>query len=221
MCCKQITFPFQMFCYTDNHDGIRKEINIIPFVENNFDIVVYNKLFLFSPEFNSLIPDGERLYFDLDVVIKKNIDDIAIFKKGDLTLIDAEWRFKHEYGFPVFHHPFNSSCMTWSDNTPQKLWEHVKKDPEFFMTKYRWGMDSFLFYEKQNAGVNIEHFPSRKFYSYIFGVDITENSLYDPTEFSYRESKLRHITDHIPVILLNGPTTPEQYTYVFNKHYKS
>lgn len=221
MCSKQISYPFEMFCYTDNYDGIWKNINIVPFVENDFDIVVYNKLFLFSHEFNKLLPDGERVYFDLDIVIKKNIDDIVTFKQGDLTLIDAEWRLKHEYGFPVFHHPFNSSCMTWSNSAPYNLWEHVKKDPEFFMTKYRWGMDSFLFYEKQNAGINIGYFPSRKFYSYLLGVDIAENSLYEPVTLSYRESKLRHITNHIPVVLLNGPTTPEQYSYVFKQHYKS
>ena len=78
-----------------------------------------------------------------------------------------------------------------------------------------------MFYEKHNANINVEYFPPRKFYSFIFGVDIAENSLYDPTTLSYRESKLRYITDHVPIVLLNGPTTPEQYKYVFKKHYKS
>lgn len=221
MCSKQISYPFEIFCYTDNHEGIWKNINILPYVENDFDIVVYNKLFLFSKEINDILPNGGRVYFDLDVVIKKNIDDIVTFKQGDLTLIDAEWRYKYNYGFPVFHHPFNSSCMTWSNNSPQRLWEHVEKDPEFFMTKYRWGMDSFMFYEKQNASVDITYFPSRKFYSYIFGVDVAENSISDPVHSRYFESRLRHIADDIPVVLLNGPTTQQQYIHIFNKHYRS
>ncbi len=221
MCSKQISYPFEIFCYTDNHDGISKNINILPYVENDFDIVVYNKLFLFSKEINDLLPDGDRVYFDLDLVIKKNIDDIVTFKQGDLTLIDAEWRGKRDLGFPVFHHTFNSSCMTWSGNSPQKIWEFVNKDIEFFITKYRWGMDSFLFYEKQNINVDITHFLPRKFYSYLYGVDIAENLLIDPIKLSYYQSKLRHIAENIPVVLFNGPTTPKQYTDIFNKYYKS
>lgn len=221
MCRKQITHPFEMFCYTDNHEGITEKVNIIPYVENDFDIVVYNKLFLFSEQINRQLPPGNRIYFDLDLVIKKNIDDIVLYRRGDLTLIDAEWRVKFDYGFPVFHHPFNSSCMTWSDNSPQKIWEHVEKDPEFFMTKYRWGMDSFMFYEHNNAGVEIQYFPSRKFYSFLYGVDTAENAVYDPIELAYRESKLRNITSSIPVVLFNGPTTPSHYYHFFNHYYKS
>lgn len=221
MCCKQITFPFEMFCYTDNHEGISKNINIIPYVENDFDVVVYNKLFLFSEQVNKKLPPGDRLYLDLDIVIKNNIDDIVSCRQGDLTLIDAEWRRKWDYGFPVFHHPFNSSCMTWTNNSPHMIWEHVEKDPEFFMTKYRWGMDSFMFYEQHNAKIEITHFPPRKFYSFLYGIDIAENAVYDPVELAYRESKLRTVASSIPVVLFNGPTTPQQYAHVFNKHYKS
>ena len=221
MCAKNISRPFTMFCYTDNFDGIDKHINIINYVENDFDIVVYNKLFLFSEDIDNQLPDGDRLFFDLDVVIKSNIDDIVNYHKGDLTLIEAEWRRKWDYGFPVFHHPFNSSCMTWRANEACNIWDFVSKDPEHFMTKYRWGMDSFMFYEKQNIGVDIQYFPPRKFYSFLYGVDISENAVYDPVEFAYRESKLRHIAQQIPVVLFNGPTTPEQYDKIFKDYYPS
>lgn len=221
MCQAQLTCPFTLYCYTDNPEGINNHIKVLEYVENDFDIVVYNKLFLFSEHINNQLPHGNRLYFDLDVVIRFNIDDICEHKHGNLCLIEAEWRRKWDYGFPVFHHPFNSSCMTWIDNQPQKLWDLVQRDPEFFMTKYRWGMDSFMFYEHKAIGVDISYFPHRKFYSFLFGVDISENMVYDPKELSYRESKLRHITAHIPVILFNGPSTPEQYNHFFNKNYKS
>lgn len=221
MCKAQITRPFAFYCYTDNPFGIDKDIHIIEYVENDFDILVYNKLFLFSKHINNLLPEGDRVYFDLDIVIKSRIDDIVSYRSGDLCLIEAEWRLRYDYGFPVFHHPFNSSCMTWSNDSTEKIWEYVAIDPEYYMTKYRWGMDSFMFYEKQNIGVDIQYFPTRKFYSFLYGVDIAENSLYDPVVFAYRESKLRHITKHIPVVLFNGPTTPEQYNFFFNRLYMS
>jgi len=221
MCKKNISRPFSLFCYTDNFDGINKEINIIEYVENEFDIVVYNKLFMFSQTFDDQLPEGDRLYFDLDLVIKSNVDDIVNYNQGDLTLIEAEWRRKWDYGFPVFHHPFNSSCMTWKTKNVRKIWDFIAKDPEYFMTKYRWGMDSFMFYEKHNIGVDIQYFPCRKFYSALYGVDVAENAIHDPTELAYRESKLRHIAQQIPIVLLNGPSTPEQYDIFFKKYYPS
>lgn len=221
MCEKTITRPFTMFCYTDNYEGIDKRVNIVEYVENNFDILVYNKMFLFSKTFNDHLPDGDRLYFDLDLIIKSNIDDIVSYQQGDLTLIEAEWRPRWDYGFPVFHHPFNSSCMTWKTKNVQKIWDYVIRDPEHFMTKYRWGMDSFLFYEKESIGVNIQYFPCRKFYSALFGIDIAENLIYDPIELAYRESKLKHVADKIPIVLLNGPTTPDHYNHLFKKYHAS
>lgn len=210
-----------MFCYTDNPEGITKNVNIIPYIENGFDIVVFNKLFLFSSYVNEQLPQGKRVFFDLDLVIKSNIDDVVYHERGDLCLIEAEWRDYRGHGFPMFYHPFNSSCMTWSDNSPQKMWDHIEKDPEYFMTKYRWGMDSVLFYEKDNIGLDIRYFPPRKFYSFLYGVDIAENSLYDPKLLIYRESKLRHITKHVPIVLFNGPTTPEHYNHFFYGYYRS
>ena len=218
MCSKHITTPFNMFCYTDNPEGINSNINIIEYVENEFDIVVYNKLFLFSDHINSILPRGNRVFFDLDVVIKHNINDIVLCNNNELTLIEAEWRRKWDYGFPVFHHPFNSSCMTWKNDKTQKIWDYVIKDPEFFMTKYRWGMDSFLFYEKDNIGIGIGYFPTRKFYSYLYGVDNAENYLYD-VNGAYRESKFIETAKRIPVVLFNGPIQQHHYDTIFNKHH--
>jgi len=219
MCRKNITRPFEMFCYTDNPEGISHNINIIDYIENGLDIVVYNKMFLFSKQVNDQLPRGDRIFFDLDIVIKHDINDIATFNHNELTLIEAEWRQKWDYGFPVFHHPFNSSCMTWQENKPQKIWEFVSKDPESYMNKYRWGMDSFLFYEKENINVNIGYFPTRKFYSFLYGVDFEENALYDPVQKAYRESKFVETVKKIPVILFNGPTLPEHYIHHFQKYY--
>ena len=213
-----------MFCYTDDAVGIDPQVNIIPFVDNQFEIAVYNKLFLFSNHVNNAIPTGQRVFFDLDLIIKGNIDHIVTFNNGDLTLIDAVWRprFPHPSypeGFPIFHHPFNSSCMTWKNDNVLKIWNHVCTDPEFFQTKYHWGMDAFMYYEKETIGVNIGYFQPRLFYSFMYGVDCAENFLHDPEYEGYRPSKWAHITKKIPVVLFNGPTKPEDYLRMFKNHY--
>jgi hypothetical protein len=208
-----------MFCYTDDKRGIDPSVNTIDFVDNGLDVIVYNKLFLFSDWMDRQLPEGPRVFFDLDLVIKSNIDDIVLDNKGHLTLIEAEWREKHEYGFPIFHHPFNSSCMTWKSPQTRPLWEHVQNDPEMFMNKYHWGMDSFMFYEKERAGVKIDYFQHRKFYSFMYGVDFAENKLHDPVFSGYRPSMFIDVVKKIPIVLFNGPTTYSDYSKVYQQHY--
>lgn len=211
MCSKNITQPFEFFCYTDDPTDINTNVSIIPYVNNGLDVIVYNKLYMFSEEFDKLVPEGARVYFDLDLIIKSNIDDIVNDNKGELTLIRPKWRLEHERGPPIWHHMFNSSCMTWTSPNTRCLWEHLQKDPEMFMTKYYWGMDSFMSYEHINAGTKIHYFQDRKFYSYLWGVDSEEHFAKDPEEGSYRESVFKYITDDVPIILLNGPTEQGQY----------
>jgi len=235
MCKKNISYPFTFYCYTDNPEGIDQQIKILEYVENGLDTIVFNKLYLFSKDINEKIPSGNRLYFDLDLVIKSNIDDIAQHTNGEICLIDAEWRsftrdllnghgvyVKTDLGFPWFLHPFNSSCITWKDNIPEKIWNFLEKDPEFFLTKYRFGMDSFLFYEKESMKVDIKHFPPRKFHSFLMGIDAAENLIYDKIENAYYGSKQKHIAEEIPIILFNGPTEklyPNVYENYFKKYY--
>jgi hypothetical protein len=211
MCRKNITQPFNFICYTDDSTGIVPEVNIIPYVDYGLDLIVYNKLYLFSEKFDRVIPEGPRVYFDLDLIIKSNIDDIVNDNKGELTLIRPVWRSEHRRGPPIWHHMFNSSCMTWTSPNTRCLWEHLQKDPEMFMAKYYWGMDSYMSYEHQSAGTNIHYFPALKFYSYLYGLDINVQLQCDPIEGAWAPSRFKHITDNIPFILLNGPTTVRDY----------
>lgn len=219
MCKKNISLPFDFFCYTDDSSGLDPGINAIQYVDNQLDIIVYNKLFLFSDWMNNILPPGPRVFFDLDLVIKHNIDDILLNEGSELTLIDAEWRQKYDYGFPIFHHPFNSSCMKWNSRDPQRLWEMFISDPEYYLNKYHWGMDSFMFYEKENANVKIEYFPTRKFYSFLYGVDYAENIIHDPITQGYRPSKFINIVKNIPIVLFNGPVDNSEYLKQYHKLY--
>jgi hypothetical protein len=166
---------------------------------------------MFSEEFDRAIPQGPRVYFDLDLIIKSNIDDIVNNNKGELTLIRPDWRLEHQKGPPIWHHMFNSSCMTWTSPNTRCLWEHLQKDPEMFMVKYYWGMDSYMSYEHAPAGTNIHYFPALKFYSYLYGLDIALQYERDPIEGAWAPDRFKHITDNIPIVLLNGPTTSREY----------
>ena len=206
MCIKNVTTPFEFFCYTDDRSGIIPNINIIRYVDNGLDLAVYNKLYLFSEEFDNQIPEGPRVYFDLDLVIINNIDNIVNDNKDELSLIRPSWREEQQYGPPTWHHMFNSSCMTWTSPNTRCLWEHLQRDPEMFMAKYKWGMDSFMFYEHKNAGTNIHYFQPNNFCSYIYGVGL---------------GCFRPIEGTPPIILFNGaPKDKNQCIDAYNTYFK-
>jgi hypothetical protein len=220
MCKRNLTVPFKFFCYTDDSSNLHKDVCVIPFVDHQLDIIVHNKLFLFSHELEQHLTDGPRLYFDLDLIIEKNVDFLLKYACDDLTLIRSSWRKEYRRGFPIFHHMLNSSCMVWKNNNTQKIWNHFIKDPEFFSLKYHWGMDCFLSYESENIGINLITFPERIFMSHQYGdIDLHEQ-LYYFEEYGKRFTEMQpHIRDQISILLLNGPNTDEHYA-LFKKFYE-
>lgn len=219
MCKKNITQPFKFFCYTEDPSNVDSNITIIPFVDHGLEITVHNKLFLFSEYVDSYLTDGDRLYLDLDMVIKDNIDHVVNNNVGELTLIRSSWRKEHRRGFPIWNHMFNSSCMTWRSPHTRPLWEHFIKDVEFYTMKYHWGMDCFLSYEKENAGVNIHFFPERIFYSFLYGIDYEEEKWSHETFGTSFTIIYPRSTDSIPIVLFNGNTKPHHYER-FKQYYE-
>ena len=219
MCKKNITQPFKFFCYTENAEGIDAVVNIIPFVDHGLDVIMHNKLFLFSEHIDSYLTNGDRMYFDLDMIIKGNIDDIVACNKGELTLIRSEWRKERPRTFLRCDHMFNSSCMTWKSPHTRKIWEHFNGDIEWFSLRYHLGMDSFLSYEEKNIGTKIHFFPSRKFYSYLYGIDYAEETWSDETYGMPFTLKFPKSIESIPVVLLNGDTTESDYRR-FKQYYE-
>ena len=216
MCIKNISQPFKFFCYTEDKQGIGEEINIIPFVDYGLEIITHNKLFLFSSYIDYYLCEGPRVFFDLDLLIRKNIDHIVNDNKGELTLIRSTWREEYERGFPIFHHMFNSSCMTWKAPHTRKIWEHFIRDPEHFTCRYHWGMDAFLSYEKENIDANIHFFPEREFVSFLGGgVDFFEQKYYEKRYKRNHISIRPEVIENASVMLLNNDSTQLHY-----KHYQ-
>ena len=72
MCKRNSTVDYKFSCITDNPDGLDPDINVILFPKDNLAIKTrWSKLYMFARE---LPLDGTILYFDLDVVIFRNID---------------------------------------------------------------------------------------------------------------------------------------------------
>lgn len=217
MCQQHITVPFKFHCYTDVVDGIYDDINIIPYVEFYIDHPVFNKLYMFSEQFDAKLDSNPRVFFDLDIAIRKNIDHIVNINAGDLTVIKAQWRAQTtDTIFPVFAHQLNSSCMTWKSPNTRLIWNKFEKNMDYYMSKYMHGMDCFINYEIGN----IKTFPLGNFYSHLYGIDyqLNEKDLKDPSNVSgiYRRSTHADLANTYPVVLLNGPTTDADYAIYFS-----
>lgn len=210
MCKKNITHPFTFFCYTDDARDLHPDIKVIPYVEQHLDVIVFNKLYLFSKEMSAVFGDQQTVFFDLDIVIKYNIDHIVSIPAGsDLHVIKTVWRSirKPHMFHPYYMHNINSSCMIWRPGNTTHIWEHFISDADRFMTVYHWGMDSYMFYEHNIRGT----LPTDQFYSHYYGVDekYMMEVINDQNVVEMR--KLKHITDPIPIVLMNGPTTDRDY----------
>ncbi len=214
MVSKNLTLPFNFYCYSNNNFEYNKNIKIIPITSNDLEIY-WNKLAMFQKDF---VPPGPCLFFDLDVVIQKNIDHIFNYLSSNLTMIKAHWKGdvitygeskKHKERWDMY---VNSSMLLWESNKCTNIWEHFQKDPDYFIVKYK-GIDRFIFHEN----FKINHFPKYTVYSRLAGAEkypeiIRESlgkwkevHLDDPGFYGYQPRLFVYHIEDIPVCIFNGP----------------
>lgn len=147
---KNLTVPYKFHCYEGQDDGLE---------------YWWPKLRLFEKgRF-----EGKCLFFDLDMVIQRNIDHLLDFE--GFHLIKAFWKegtySKYEEGMrqkEAYNMDINSSCMLWYGDENSHIWEYFWENPEYYMMKYV-GIDRFLYHE----GFIQNTFPQGIFYSRMFG----------------------------------------------------
>ena len=114
---RHLTIPHRFICFTDNtvihkqRDFKDKDIEFRQFKRHDFN-GWFNKLQLFSPDSNL---EGNTLYMDLDVVIMKNIDDMATI--GESKNFVGMNDFNPSSGL------FNSSVMRFNNKYHHVIWD--------------------------------------------------------------------------------------------------
>jgi len=121
---RHLTIPFNFICFTDHvnlHDLVKGNITFKKFHRHEME-GWWNKLQLFSDKSEL---KGVNLYFDLDVVILKNIDCFATW--GD----DLTFGIIRDFGQPKML--YNSSIMKWNNaNATKLIWD------KYFADRPRW-----------------------------------------------------------------------------------
>ena len=124
---RNISLPFTFYCYTEDPTDIDPAIIIIPLdLSLNLEAWWW-KLTMFKE--NDLV--GINLFFDLDVVIQNNIDNLfdkAIPNK--LTLIDRS------VFDTIQEYMYNSSIMVWHNNQMTSLYDTFIQRSTYFTNVY-------------------------------------------------------------------------------------
>jgi hypothetical protein len=153
MVTQNTTVPFNFICLTDDPSGIEDGIQIIPIPSEPELEVWWNKLFMFK---KGVLPKGKNVFFDLDLIIQKNIDDVLNYEPKQVSFVPRSWCNE---GIPN-----NSSIIIWKDDQAEHIWDYFEADIDFTLWSYT-GIDGFLSYEN----VPFDLLPEEWCYTYAYG----------------------------------------------------
>ena len=122
---RHITVPFEFHCITDDTIGLDSHIKTIKLPNDPIIKIWWSKLWMFGSHFPL---QGNILYFDLDVIIFKNIDQLFTYNTDKFMIIRdfnrcriKDWKL------------CNSSVMRWKTGSMNYLWDDFKQNPSHVM----------------------------------------------------------------------------------------
>lgn len=127
MVARNLDEEFQFHCMTENVEGIREEVDILPLPELGLQGWWY-KLYLFKKDFFGLT--GDVLFLDLDVVITGSLDAIINYKRDQFCISPDE-----KLG------DYNSSVMRFKLGSMPYVWDSFWFQKETVVNKLHGDQD--------------------------------------------------------------------------------
>lgn len=179
---RNVSLPFNFFCYTEDSTGLDKDITIIP-IQSNLTHW-WLKLDLLKH-----FTKGDTILFDLDVVILNNLNRLLSTKTRTLTVLYSQWKegFLNPVGMERNPTLYNSSLMKWQDEQGLAVYNYFKKFEDKILLKYQ-GIDRFLF----NEPVDVDLFPTSIAYSYWKGVRYKKDTTPEKLRNDYEVCIINH-----------------------------
>ena len=201
---KNYSKSFTFTCYTDNSEGLICDTAPIP------DDGILHPKYWFGKEtfcfhrakftvFNShnwLGYEGNWCYFDLDVVIQGNIDDVELLAQKP-RIIHSRWQPKSQIHDRLFIDTrgtfYNSSMMLWPGKSCEFIYDDVIEHNEIVFKTYIKGSDNYHYWRRREFWKDI---PGGWTYSWNRGKHYPD----DVEKFTYREDAKICIfnTDNVP-----------------------
>ena len=151
---RHLTLPFNFVCFTENPERCNSSIDIRPLPIVPTIQGWWWKTYIFS-DYHFGIEDV-NLYFDLDMVIIKNIDKLIDYESEHFVGLQDVGR--------VFNKPdkLGSAVMRWRGHTHKKLWTRIVADPSVTL-KYPGGDQDYIWAFIKDC---IKFFPPKWIMSY-------------------------------------------------------
>ena len=151
---RNTTMPFEFHCITDDLKGLDPHIKTIKLPNDPWIKTWWSKLWMFGSHFPL---QGNILYFDLDVIVFKNIDELFNHNPDKFMIIRdfnrcrvKDWKFS------------NSSVMRWKAGTMNYLWDEFVAKPNIVMGDNHGDQDWIT----KRAEQDINHWPDEWIRSY-------------------------------------------------------
>jgi len=151
---RHTTVPFEFHCITDDIKGLDPHIKTIKLPNDPWIKTWWSKLWMFGGHFPL---QGNILYFDLDVIVFKNINELFNYNPDKFMIIRdfnrcriKDWKL------------CNSSVMRWKTGTVNYLWDDFVSKPNVVMGDNHGDQDWITKRAKQD----INHWPDDWIRSY-------------------------------------------------------
>ena len=122
---RNTTVPFEFHCITDDIKGLDPHIKTIKLPNDPWIKTWWSKLWMFGGHFPL---QGNILYFDLDVIVFKNIDELFNYNPDKFMIIRDFYRCRIKDWKLC-----NSSVMRWKTGTVNYLWDDFVSKPNVVM----------------------------------------------------------------------------------------
>ena len=143
---KDLHYPSDFYCYTDDAIGLHESIKVIPDMGRPTLKVWWNKLRMFDKNFPL---SGKTLFLDLDVKVNNFPEHLNVCW-NKITFIDCHWKQGKLYNrLSNYDVKMNSSMITWDADDPEvhKIWDHFNTGfRDYYLRKYK-GIDRFIVHE--------------------------------------------------------------------------
>ena len=151
---RNTTVPYEFHCITDDPKGLDPHIKTIKLPNDPWIKSWWSKLWMFSKDFPL---QGNILFFDLDVIVFKNIDELFNYNPDKFMIIRdfnrcrvKDWKQS------------NSSVMRWKPGTMNYLWNDFANNPSQVMQQNHGDQDWIM----KRGHQDINHWPDEWIRSY-------------------------------------------------------
>ena len=192
---RHTTLPFEFHCITEDPTGLDSHIKTIKLPNDPWLKTWWSKLWMFG---SHLPLQGNILYFDLDVIIFRNIDNLFTHNPGKFMIIRdfnrcriKDWKL------------CNSSVMRWQTGTMNFLWDDFKIRHTQIMQSNHGDQD----YITARANDQINHWPDEWIRSYKWEmIGLKDTKIRKGKKYVFEHPA--RITEHNKVAVFHGDPKP-------------